>query len=84
MRNALWVFPETTTTATLAPVSERLEHCFCNVEYFGAEKANLTCHYTPGVQERKQILQHTQELFILPTCLQQPLTRVCSRDKLAH
>jgi hypothetical protein len=26
---ALWVFPETTTTATLASVSERLEHGFC-------------------------------------------------------
>jgi len=31
MRHTLWVFPETTTTATLVSVSERLEYCFCSV-----------------------------------------------------
>jgi len=31
MRHTLWVLPETTTTATLASVRERLEPVFCNV-----------------------------------------------------
>ena len=31
MRHTLWVFPETTTTATLASVCETLQPVFCTV-----------------------------------------------------
>ena len=31
MRHALWVFPETTTTATLASVCETLQPLFCTI-----------------------------------------------------
>jgi len=35
------------------------------LEYFGTENAILTCLYTPGVWDRKQIVQHTQEHYSL-------------------
>ena len=42
MRYVLWVFPETTTTVTLASVSGRLQPCLCSVTRVACvEKANV-------------------------------------------